>query len=95
MRGVLHDAESTSSVREGIERMDVFRRKRSERRPGRPFIVAKAMSGHFAYFKLVIDVVDGKVRQTAEEELTCESECAIVVAELALAASLAVADQAA
>jgi hypothetical protein len=41
------------------------------------FIIAKAMSGHFAYFKLVIDLVDGKIRPTAEEEMTFESECAL------------------
>jgi hypothetical protein len=42
------------------------------------------MSGHFGYFKLLIDLVDGKIRPTAEEELTCDFECAaVVVAEVA------------
>ncbi len=36
------------------------------------------MRGHFAYFKLVIDLVDGKVRQTAEDEMTFESDCVLV-----------------
>ena len=38
------------------------------------FVIAKAMTGHFAYFKLVIDLVDGKVRPTAEDELTFEAD---------------------
>jgi hypothetical protein len=38
----------------------------------------KALSGHFGFFKLLIDVVDGKLRQTAEEELTFEAACTIV-----------------
>jgi hypothetical protein len=45
------------------------------------FVIAKAMSGHFAYFKLVIDLVDGKVRPSAEEEWTFESDCVLVVAD--------------
>ena len=44
------------------------------------FVIAKAMTGHFAYFKLVIDLVDGKVRPTAEDELTFEADCVLVVA---------------
>ncbi len=39
------------------------------------------MSGHFAYFKLVIDLVDGKVRPTAEDEMTFEAECVVVCAQ--------------
>jgi hypothetical protein len=45
------------------------------------FVIAKAMTGHFAYFKLVIDLVDGKVRPTAEDELTFEADCVLVVAD--------------
>ena len=44
------------------------------------FIVEKAMSGHFAYFKLVLDLVDGKLHRTAEDEMTCESDCMLVLA---------------
>jgi hypothetical protein len=43
------------------------------------FVIEKATGGHFAYFKLVIDLVDGKLRRTAEEELTLESDCVLVV----------------
>jgi hypothetical protein len=42
------------------------------------FVIAKAMSGHFAYFKLVIDLVDGTMRPTAEDELDFESDCVLV-----------------
>jgi hypothetical protein len=43
------------------------------------FVIAKAMSGHFAYFKLVIDLIDGKIRPSVEEELAVEAECVVVV----------------
>ena len=39
------------------------------------------MRGHFAYFKLVIDLADGKLRQTAEDEMTVETDSVLVVAE--------------
>ena len=42
------------------------------------FIVEKAMSGHFGYFKLVIDLVDGKLHQTAEDERTFEADCVLI-----------------
>jgi hypothetical protein len=45
------------------------------------FIIEKAMSGHFGCFKLVLDLVDGKLRRTAEDETTFESGCILVVAE--------------
>ena len=45
------------------------------------FVIAKATSGHFAYFKLVIDLVDGKIRPSAEEELTFEADCVVVVVD--------------
>jgi hypothetical protein len=44
-------------------------------------IYAKALAGHFGYFRLLWDMVDGKVRPTAEEEWTFEAECVIVVAD--------------
>jgi hypothetical protein len=40
------------------------------------YVCRKALSGHFGFFKLLIDVVDGKLHPTAEEELTFESGCA-------------------
>jgi hypothetical protein len=43
------------------------------------FVYEKALSGHFGYFKLVIDLVDGKLRPTAEEELIFEADCVLVV----------------
>jgi hypothetical protein len=45
------------------------------------FIIEKATGGHFAYFKLVIDLVDGKLRQTAEDEMTFETDIVLVVAD--------------
>ena len=46
------------------------------------FVIEKAMGGHFAYFKLVIDLVDGKLRPTAEDEMTFETDCVLVVAKV-------------
>jgi hypothetical protein len=43
------------------------------------FVIAKAMSGHFAYFRLLIDLVDGKVRPTTEDEFTIAADCVLVV----------------
>jgi hypothetical protein len=43
------------------------------------YVIAKAIAGHFGFFKLVIDSVDGKLRQTAQDELTSETDCALVV----------------
>ena len=34
------------------------------------FILEKSMDGHFGYFKLVLDLVDGKLHRTAEDEMT-------------------------
>jgi hypothetical protein len=45
------------------------------------FIVEKAISGHFAYFTLVHDVVDGKLRRSAEDERTFAPGCVLVGAE--------------
>jgi hypothetical protein len=45
------------------------------------FVIEKAMRGHFAYFKLVIDLVDGKHRQTAEDEMIFETDCVVVVGD--------------
>jgi hypothetical protein len=42
-------------------------------------IIGRAMSGHFGYFKLVLDLVDGKLHKTAEEELTFETDCFIAL----------------
>jgi len=45
------------------------------------FVVEKALSGHFGFFKLLLDMVDGKLHQTAQEERTFEADCVLVVAE--------------
>jgi hypothetical protein len=55
------------------------------------FIVEKAMSGHFAYFTLVLDLVDGKLHRTAEDEMTFESDCFLVVNDDRRASSPAIA----
>ena len=54
-----------------------------ERLAGRiaEFILEKSMDGHFGYFKLVLDLVDGKLHRTANEETTFESDCLLVVNE--------------
>jgi hypothetical protein len=45
------------------------------------FIIEKAIAGHFGYFKLVLDLVDGKLYRTAEDEMTFEPECVLVRAD--------------
>jgi hypothetical protein len=42
------------------------------------FVIEKATSGHFAYFKLVIELVDGKLRQTAEDKMTFETDYVLI-----------------
>jgi hypothetical protein len=45
------------------------------------FILEKSMDGHFGYFKLVLDLVDGKLHRTAEDEMTFAPDCVLVVAD--------------
>ena len=35
------------------------------------YVIERALAGHFGYFRLVLDMVDGKLHRTAEEEMTC------------------------
>jgi hypothetical protein len=37
------------------------------------YVIERAIDGHFGYFKLVLDLVDGKLHRTAETEWTFES----------------------
>jgi hypothetical protein len=53
-------------------------------------IYAKALAGHIGYFRHLFDMVDGKIRRTAEEEGTFEADCVIVVADAARDAEIAI-----
>ena len=44
-------------------------------------IYAKALAGPFAYMRLLLDGVEGKIRPTAEEEMSGEADCVLVVAD--------------
>jgi hypothetical protein len=44
-------------------------------------VVERALAGHFAYFRLLLDMVDGKIRPTAEQEMTGEADCVLVAAD--------------
>jgi hypothetical protein len=50
-------------------------------RPVLEYVIDKACAGHFGFFKLVIDLVDGKLHQAAEEEMTFEADCVLVVGD--------------
>jgi hypothetical protein len=54
-----------------------------ERNAGRiaELIYQKALAGHFAYFRLLLDLVDGKVRPTAEVEWTFKPDRVLMVAD--------------
>ena len=41
-------------------------------------IYAKALAGHFGYFRLLLDLVDGRIRPAAEEEMTGEADCMLI-----------------
>ncbi len=43
-------------------------------------VIGRALAGHFGFFKLLLDMVDGKIRRTAEDEMTFEPDCPVVVA---------------
>jgi hypothetical protein len=43
-------------------------------------IYAKALAGHIGYMRFLLDLNDGKIRPTAEEETTGEADCVLVVA---------------
>ena len=49
----------------------------AERRSDRRVYHREGQGGHFGYFRLLLDLVDGKLRQTAEEEMTGEADCVI------------------
>jgi hypothetical protein len=42
------------------------------------FVIEKALGGHFAYFKLLIDLVEGNARPSCDDEATFEGECLVV-----------------
>jgi hypothetical protein len=54
-------------------------------------IYEKGLAGHFAYFWLLLDLVDGKNQLHAEEEWTFEPGCVLVIAEDGLEAEPAIA----
>jgi hypothetical protein len=41
-------------------------------------VIEKALAGHFGHFQLLLDLVDGKIRPTAEEEMTGDADCVLV-----------------
>jgi hypothetical protein len=45
------------------------------------FIIRKAASGHYGLMRLIFEMVDGKSHKTAEDEVTFEGGCVVVVAE--------------
>ena len=45
------------------------------------FIIEKAMAGHFGCFKLVLDLVDGKLHRTAEDEMTFAPDSELILAD--------------
>ncbi len=45
------------------------------------YVVEKALAGHFGFFRLLIDMVDGKLHLSAEDEMTFEVGCVLVVAD--------------
>jgi hypothetical protein len=53
--------------------------ERNARRIAR-HVIERALAGHFAYFRLLLDLVDGKIRPTAEDEMTSEADDVLVVA---------------
>jgi hypothetical protein len=62
----------TSESREGRDRL-----------AGRiaEYVIERAIAGHFGYFKLVLDLVDGKLHRTAEDEMTFAHDCVPVMAD--------------
>src|SRR5262249_1360301 len=62
--------------------LDGYDRDESDRFADRiaAHIIEKALSGHFGYFKLLLDIVDGKTHQPAENERIFEADCVLVVA---------------
>jgi hypothetical protein len=45
------------------------------------YVVGRAIAGHFGFFMLLLDVVDGKRRPTAQDEPTFETDCGLVVTD--------------
>jgi hypothetical protein len=51
-------------------------------------VYEKAVAGHIGYLRFLLNVVDGKIRPTAEEEMTGEADWLLVVAENERAADM-------
>jgi hypothetical protein len=49
----------------------------------------KALAGRIGYFRFLLNAVDGKVRPTAEVEMTGDDDWVLVVADNGLAAETA------
>jgi hypothetical protein len=45
------------------------------------YVIEKALSGHFGFFRFVLERRNGKLHPTAEEEETFEADCVLVVAD--------------
>jgi hypothetical protein len=45
------------------------------------YVVEKTLAGHVGFVKLLLDMVDGKLHQTAETEGTFEADWVLVVAD--------------
>ena len=45
------------------------------------YVIEEAIAGHFGFLKLLLDMVEGKLHQTAEDELTFEAGCVLVMAD--------------
>jgi hypothetical protein len=44
-------------------------------------LIDRAKAGHIAYIRLLLDLVDGKIRPTAEEETTGGVDCVLIVSD--------------
>jgi hypothetical protein len=45
------------------------------------YVVGKAIAGHFVFIRLVVDASDGKMPETAEEQLTFETDGVAAILE--------------
>ena len=45
------------------------------------FLIERATGGHFGYFRLLVDLVDGNPHEWAANELTGEASCSLIVVD--------------
>ena len=45
------------------------------------YVIAKAISGHFGLFKLLLDMVDGPIARESDDSLIVPHDCTLIISD--------------